>query len=423
MSLRYTLYRNIATRFYRAPEILVVCDNYSTGVDIWSVGCIFAELIERKPLFPGVDGLDQLHKVCDLIGRPSANELDFVTSSGALKFLLSIPESGSTDLNSKFPDLDPQAIDLLKKLLAFDPAHRISAVDALKHPYLSELRDEDDEPDAGFVFDWSYEMKKLELIDLQELVFNEVAMLHPEIAIPPDSNPIQAPSGAESSAFCGEETVDTEKVDTEKAVLDNEAAGLPPNFLSQFDACVSVDLVKLIQHEDLANRRKEFLNKKDLSAAKEIKEQLKELEFSPPSDRNSTSMHQQMQSLYKELCDFYYHLCDQDDVDEDVLEINLSYQKRIEDMLKLFKSKEVTVASPSRTVNQFLNLDRISLASPLSEAFTSSGKCLLLDGHFSYANTVEELFGQKVKLFLGENALEEAQREFNFMVNEMLFYL
>lgn len=80
----------VVTRWYRAPEIMLACTDYNKAVDIWSVGCIFAELLQRKPYVPGDDYIDQLTKICQKVGRPTESELSFVTSDKAKRFMLKV---------------------------------------------------------------------------------------------------------------------------------------------------------------------------------------------------------------------------------------------------------------------------------------------------------------------------------------------
>jgi serine/threonine protein kinase len=81
----------VVTRWYRAPEIMLACQDYSKAIDVWSVGCILAEMLARKPLFPGTDYIAQLRLICEKLGRPSVEELDFVTSERAKAFMLDLP--------------------------------------------------------------------------------------------------------------------------------------------------------------------------------------------------------------------------------------------------------------------------------------------------------------------------------------------
>lgn len=80
----------VVTRWYRAPEIMLACQEYTSAIDMWSVGCIFAELLARTPLFPGEDYIAQLRLICEKIGRPSEKDLDFVTSERARRFMASL---------------------------------------------------------------------------------------------------------------------------------------------------------------------------------------------------------------------------------------------------------------------------------------------------------------------------------------------
>jgi serine/threonine protein kinase len=80
----------VVTRWYRAPEIMLACQEYTSAIDMWSVGCIFAELLARTPLFPGEDYIAQLRLICEKIGRPAEKDLDFVTSERARRFMASL---------------------------------------------------------------------------------------------------------------------------------------------------------------------------------------------------------------------------------------------------------------------------------------------------------------------------------------------
>ena len=79
-------------RYYRAPELLLVNDYYSTAIDIWSVGCIFAELLGRAPLLPGDDYLDQIKRVVGILGTPTSEELEFIGNELAVKYVKSLPK-------------------------------------------------------------------------------------------------------------------------------------------------------------------------------------------------------------------------------------------------------------------------------------------------------------------------------------------
>ncbi|KAL6073703.1 Mitogen-activated protein kinase, variant 2 [Balamuthia mandrillaris] len=117
----------IATRWYRAPEILLGSTTYTKGVDIWSVGCIMAELFGGKPIFPGSSTLNQLDKIIEITGRPSSEDIEGVRSPFASTILESLPPSTPRSLADLYPKASPESLDLLSKLLMFNPAKRITA--------------------------------------------------------------------------------------------------------------------------------------------------------------------------------------------------------------------------------------------------------------------------------------------------------
>lgn len=130
-----TLTHEIETLWYRAPEVLLGQKEYSLGVDIWAIGCIFAELHERKPLFVGDSEIDQIFKIFQFHGTPT--EKTWPGVSQIPDFKPTFPRFRAVDFKSHFKNMNPEAIDLLMKFIQLDPTKRISALEAIKHPYFS----------------------------------------------------------------------------------------------------------------------------------------------------------------------------------------------------------------------------------------------------------------------------------------------
>jgi mitogen-activated protein kinase 15 len=107
----------VATRWYRAPEILLGSNKYTKGVDMWSLGCILAELLLGKPVFPGTSTLNQLDRVMELIGRPSPDDIDAIDCPLAQTMLESLPQTKPKRLRDVFPTASDDSLDLLKNLL------------------------------------------------------------------------------------------------------------------------------------------------------------------------------------------------------------------------------------------------------------------------------------------------------------------
>jgi len=169
----------VVTRWYRAPEVMLACQEYAYAIDVWGVGCIFAELLARKPIFPGEDYVDQIRVICDKIGKPASDDLSFVTSEKARKFIQALPEKENC-LQKIFPQIDSEAVDLLSKMLVFNPAKRIAVNEALKHPFMASLHAPEDEPVAEQEFSFSYENETVSKEKLQDLMWNEVLHFHPD---------------------------------------------------------------------------------------------------------------------------------------------------------------------------------------------------------------------------------------------------
>lgn len=129
----------VATRWYRAPEILLGSTKYTKSVDMWSVGCILAELIVGKPIFPGTSTLNQIEKVLELIGMPKPEDIDSVDSQHTRTILNSIKITKKRSFSSMFAGASEDALDLLRRLLTFNPNHRLTAEEALKHKYVEQF--------------------------------------------------------------------------------------------------------------------------------------------------------------------------------------------------------------------------------------------------------------------------------------------
>jgi len=132
-----TYTHEVVTLWYRAPEILLGQKQYSTPVDIWSVGCIFAEMAQRRPLFAGDSEIDQIFKIFRIQGTPKESTWPGVTNLPDFKS--TFPKWQPVQLSKQVPNLDSAGIDLLSKMICYDPSSRISARDALNHPYFDDL--------------------------------------------------------------------------------------------------------------------------------------------------------------------------------------------------------------------------------------------------------------------------------------------
>lgn len=130
----------VATRWYRAPEILLGSNKYTKGVDMWSIGCILAELLIGQPLFPGESTMNQLEKIINVCGDPTKDK-ETKKAIGSQFFETMLESVNKDDIKgfSQFENVDDDAQDLLKKLLIFNPDHRLSAKEALEHKYFSQF--------------------------------------------------------------------------------------------------------------------------------------------------------------------------------------------------------------------------------------------------------------------------------------------
>ncbi|KAL7103936.1 hypothetical protein ACP275_08G211900 [Erythranthe tilingii] len=174
----------VATRWYRAPELCgSFFSKYTPAIDIWSVGCIFAEVLTGKPLFPGKNVVHQLDLITDLLGTPSMDTISRVRNDKARRYLTSMRKKQPVPFSHKFPNADPLSLRLLEKLLAFDPKDRPTAEEALGDPYFKGLTRVDREPSAQPIskMEFEFERRKVTKEDIRELIFREILEYHPQL--------------------------------------------------------------------------------------------------------------------------------------------------------------------------------------------------------------------------------------------------
>ncbi|CAM9167180.1 unnamed protein product [Ascophyllum nodosum] len=189
-SVKLTEY--VVTRWWRAPEVFLEA-NYGTAIDVWSAGCIMAEMLQRKPLFMGSNTAQMLRLVVQFTGKPSEADLTFVTNKKgkgksrytnifmARNYVLDMAEGPRTSLPERFPDAGSDALDLLSRMLTFDPARRISVRDAMRHPWLARFYQEEHETPAPKPAELTaVENLLLTRPNLQQLMFEDVCAFRPE---------------------------------------------------------------------------------------------------------------------------------------------------------------------------------------------------------------------------------------------------
>ena len=197
---------HVVTRWYRAPELILIETDYTSAIDVWSVGCIFAELmmmlkenaptfLERTPLFPGKfcfplsppgsnkikvnefgfpnEKTDQLNVIFDVIGTPNEEDMSFITDPNGILYLKSLKVRPKKNLKTKFPGSSDDSLDLLDQMLKFNPSKRITVNQALNHKFFAEIKDPKKEVEADFNLEFEFEkdehltMEKLRTLFVQ----------------------------------------------------------------------------------------------------------------------------------------------------------------------------------------------------------------------------------------------------------------
>lgn len=172
----------VCTRWYRAPEVLCSWTDYGKAIDIWSVGCIFAEMLKRKPLFPGKNTQHQLQLIISCLGTPEKAALRRIQNENCRKFIESLPASGGQPMEEVVASASREALDVLDRTLRLSPERRITVGQALEHPYLEQLHCPDDEPVRAPLdpADFEFERRKIDMAALREEIFLEALRCHPQ---------------------------------------------------------------------------------------------------------------------------------------------------------------------------------------------------------------------------------------------------
>eukprot|EP01018_Ginkgo_biloba_P008109 Gb_03870 [translate_table: standard] len=174
----------VATRWYRAPELCgSFFSKYTPAIDIWSIGCIFAEMLTGKPLFPGKNVVHQLDLMTDMLGTPSPESIARIRNEKARRYLSSMRKKQPVPFSQKFPNVDPLALRLLERLLAFDPKDRPTAEEALADPYFRGLAKVEREPSTQPIskMEFEFERRRLTKDDVRELIYREILEYHPQM--------------------------------------------------------------------------------------------------------------------------------------------------------------------------------------------------------------------------------------------------
>ncbi|XP_067090168.1 mitogen-activated protein kinase 12 [Osmerus mordax] len=177
----------VVTRWYRAPEVILSWMHYTQTVDIWSVGCIMAEMLLGKPLFKGNDHLDQLTEIMKITGTPTQEFITKMKSQDAKNYIKSLPRAPKKDLQQLFLKAKPQAVTVLERMLLLDPERRVTAAEALGLPYFSEFREPEEETEAQ-PYDTSLDNTELPLEQWKRHTYTEILAFQPVVVEPKETS-------------------------------------------------------------------------------------------------------------------------------------------------------------------------------------------------------------------------------------------
>uniref|UniRef100_A0A803YCZ7 mitogen-activated protein kinase n=1 Tax=Meleagris gallopavo TaxID=9103 RepID=A0A803YCZ7_MELGA len=168
----------VVTRWYRAPEVILNWMHYTQTVDIWSVGCIMAEMIMGRPLFRGNDHLDQLKEIMKITGTPSQDFVQKLKSQEAKNYIKSLPKVQKKDFASVLKHASPLAVNLLENMLVLDAEERVTAAEALMHPYFEPIHDPEEEIEAEKYYE-TFDNMDLTLDEWKRVTYKEILNFKP----------------------------------------------------------------------------------------------------------------------------------------------------------------------------------------------------------------------------------------------------
>jgi len=170
----------VVTRWYRAPELLIGCEEYTSAIDVWSTGCILAELLLGKPLFEGRDYMHQLRLIIGTLGTPSGEDLRFIKDPKILEYIRRLPPTKGIKFSSLLPQANPLAVEVLECMLVFHPSRRCTMADAMAHPYFAAYHKKENAVRADQPFDQDFSSERCDEKGLRELLMEEIQLYHPE---------------------------------------------------------------------------------------------------------------------------------------------------------------------------------------------------------------------------------------------------
>jgi len=216
-ALARNLTKHVVTRWYRAPELILLQENYTEAIDMWSVGCIYAELLgmlegcemsQRGPLFPGSScfplspdhahktdykfhtkgGREQLNVIFNLIGTPSEEMVGELLHKDTVTYIKCFKDREGEGMKSRFPWVEQESLDILEKMLKFNPKDRVKVTEALEHSIFAEIREPETETTAPEIITLDFEKEdNLDEELLRKYYMKEIARYHPDLK--PDLRP------------------------------------------------------------------------------------------------------------------------------------------------------------------------------------------------------------------------------------------